>query len=292
MSYRGRFAPSPTGRLHIGSLTAALASYLDARAHAGEWLLRMEDLDPPREESGAADAILNSLQAHGLYWDQPVLWQSQRHGAYQQALQQLLDRQLAFYCSCSRSELASSAGIHNGICCQQPPTNKADCAVRLLVQPQTISFEDRIQGLFKQQLASEVGDFVLKRKDGMFAYQLAVVVDDAHQQISHCVRGSDLLDSTPRQIYLQQQLGLPALDYSHIPVITNQQQQKLSKQNHAKALLDHQATSNLLQALHYLQQPLPPPQYRQKPDDIVGWATEQWSPQSISKTPAISGDGE
>jgi glutamyl-Q tRNA(Asp) synthetase len=287
MSYRGRFAPSPTGRLHIGSLTAALASYLDARAHGGEWLLRMEDLDPPREEAGAADAILSSLRAHGLHWDQPALWQSQRLGAYQQALQQLLDGKQAFYCSCSRSELANSAGIHNGICCQQPPDIMTNCAVRLLVQPQSVSFQDSIQGPFQQQLHTEVGDFVLKRKDGMFAYQLAVVVDDAYQQISHCVRGSDLLDSTPRQIFLQQQLGLAPMQYSHIPVISNQQQQKLSKQNHAKALLDHQAASNLLQALQYLQQPLPPQQYQLHPRDIVQWATEHWSQQSISSTPSI-----
>jgi glutamyl-Q tRNA(Asp) synthetase len=286
-SYRGRFAPSPTGPLHIGSLTAALASYLDAKAHHGLWLVRMEDLDPPRQQAGAAESILNSLQTHGLVSDEPILWQSDRLTNYQQVIDQLLTSGKAFYCSCSRSQLQRNNLIHDGICSPQPPVNLEECAIRLRISPQQIAFNDRIQGPYQQQLNIDVGDVVLKRKDGLFAYQLAVVVDDNYQAISHCLRGSDLLDSTPRQIFLQQQLGYPTLHYGHIPVINNSMQQKLSKQNHAKAIDDDHAAANLLIALKYLNQPLPTKKYRQQCHDILLWATDHWQPELIPKTLAI-----
>ncbi|WP_235015413.1 tRNA glutamyl-Q(34) synthetase GluQRS [Oceanicoccus sp. KOV_DT_Chl] len=195
--YIGRFAPSPTGLLHIGSLIGAVASYVDAKAHQGKWLVRIEDLDPPREITGAADAILHSLEQHGLHWDDSVMWQSQRHQAYQHTIEQLQSSNHIFYCSCSRSNLKANKGIYPGRCRHQqhPPKNAA--AIRLVVPDQSIGFDDAIQGYYAQQLKQEVGDFVLQRKDGLFAYQLAVVVDDQQQQISHIVRGSDLLDSTP-----------------------------------------------------------------------------------------------
>lgn len=281
-SYLGRFAPSPTGPLHIGSLIAAVASYLDARSQQGQWLLRMEDLDPPRESPGAARAIIDSLQAHGLHWDEAMFWQSQRHSAYQQAIEQLLAEGKAYYCSCSRAEIKQMGGIYDGRCRgqQQPPD--APAAIRLQVDNRAIRFDDSIQGEIVQQLDHEVGDFVIKRKDQLFAYQLAVVVDDAAQGISHVLRGSDLLDSTPRQIFLQQQLGLVTPRYSHIPVISNQQGQKLSKQTHAPALDNQQASHNLRLALHFLQQPEPPPAL-QLPAEILAWACQHWRPQAIPR---------
>ena len=232
--YIGRFAPSPTGLLHIGSLIGALASYLDAKANQGLWLVRMEDLDPPREMSGAASAILQSLEDHGLAWDGEVLWQSQRHDAYRQVIDDLLLANKAFYCTCSRSDLQENKGIYQGRCrgCITPPSAQ-DFAVRLQVGNKPIAFNDAIQGHFSQQLERDVGDVVLQRKDGFFAYQLAVVVDDAYQGINHVVRGADLLDSTPRQIHLQRILAYVTPQYTHFPVITNKHGTKLSKQTFA-----------------------------------------------------------
>ena len=285
--YIGRFAPSPTGLLHIGSLIGALASYLDAKANQGKWLLRMEDLDPPREVPGAADAILKSLEQHGLCWDDAVLWQSQRHEAYQHVIEQLHSNGHIFYCSCSRSNLKANKGIYPGRCRHQtqPPANQT--ATRLIVADDPIGFDDAIQGHCSQQLKQEVGDVILQRKDGLFAYQLAVVVDDEFQQVNHIVRGSDLLDSTPRQIWLQQLLGYHTPAYAHFPVITNDKGQKLSKQTFAKPLGDN-SCANLLSALRFLQQPLPPSEQSQKPQDILHWATTHWALDNIAKTMQIT----
>jgi len=278
--YCGRFAPSPTGQLHLGSLVAALASYLDARANRGSWLIRMEDLDPPREQAGAAAAILASLEAHGLHSDRPILWQSQRQQQYQQALAELLDRGEAFHCQCSRSELNRRGGTHRGRC-NSDPANSA--AIRLLVDNTTIHFEDAIQGHYSQNLAQPGGDFILRRRDGLFAYQLAVVVDDAEQGITHIVRGSDLLDSVPRQIYLQQRLQLPAIHYTHIPVVSNNQDQKLSKQNHAQPLSDCSPRDNIVRALAFLRQPLPADALAGTVNEILSWAVQHWSAQRIPR---------
>lgn len=286
-TYRGRFAPSPTGRLHIGSLTSALASYLDAKANHGKWLVRMEDLDPPREIPGAAKAILSSLKTHGLNWDEPVIWQSHRHDAYQSMVDKLLEDGHAFYCHCSRTELKNNAGIHSTMCRKDPAVDITDCAIRLKVTADTIEFHDRIQNTFSQQLNTVVGDFVLKRKDSLFAYQLAVTIDDAYQNITHCVRGSDLLDSTPRQIFLQHRLKLPTIEYSHIPVIANAQDQKLSKQNHAKELKDEECCENLLASLRYLNQPLPPSDLRNHTHDILNWATTHWAKTLIPQVMSV-----
>ena len=223
---RGRFAPSPTGPLHLGSLTAALGSWLMARHSGGEWLVRIEDLDPPREVPGMAQRHLQDLAALGLVSDGPVIWQSQRSPMYERALRQLTDDGLAFECRCSRTDLARSGGIHRN-CVSRPSGSRP--AWRLRVPARTIGFRDAVRGRVEQSLADEVGDFVLKRADGLWAYQLAVVVDDALQEISDVVRGADLIDSTPRQILLQQMLGYPTPTYAHLPVIRRPDGTKLGK---------------------------------------------------------------
>jgi glutamyl-Q tRNA(Asp) synthetase len=223
---RGRFAPSPTGDLHFGSLVAALGSWLMARHAGGDWLVRMEDLDPPREVPGAAARQLQALECFGLRPDEAVVWQSQRGEAYAAALDRLLEAGLAFECRCSRSDLAATGGIHRA-CVAGRRTGAA--AVRLRVPDETVAFDDRVQGPQRQALATAVGDFVLRRADGPWAYQLAVVVDDAAQGITDVVRGADLLDSTPRQIFLQRQLGLPTPAYAHLPLVVDAQGRKLGK---------------------------------------------------------------
>lgn len=225
--YRGRFAPSPTGPLHFGSLLAAFGSWLIARRAHGQWLVRIEDIDPPREIAGAADAQLRTLAAFGLLPDEPVLRQSERGDAYQAALERLLAQGDAFLCHCSRSDHADVGGVHRACV---PGASRVDPALRLRVPDgTTVVFEDALQGRIEQDVAREVGDFVLRRADGLWAYQLAVVVDDAAQDISEVVRGADLLDSTPRQILLQQRLGLPTPRYAHLPLVLGDDGRKLSK---------------------------------------------------------------
>lgn len=225
--YRGRFAPSPTGPLHFGSLLAALGSWLLARRAGGEWLVRIEDLDPPREVPGAAEAQLRSLRAFGLEPDGEVMRQSTRGDAYREALERLLDSGDAFTCHCSRTDLADAGGVHRACVAG---SRRPDPAVRLRVPDGTaIAFEDALRGRIRQRLDLEVGDFVLRRADGYWAYQLAVVVDDADQGITEVVRGADLLDSTPRQVFVQQRLGLPTPGYAHLPVAVDAAGAKLSK---------------------------------------------------------------
>nr|AGS47202.1 glutamate-tRNA ligase [uncultured organism] len=293
--YRGRFAPSPTGPLHFGSLVAALASYLEARQQQGEWLLRMEDLDTPRNMPGAADAILRSLEAFGFEWDGAVVYQSERHDLYAAALARLQEDGLVYPCGCTRKEIADSAihgiegAIYPGTCRSGLPPGKTARAWRIRAENRTIGFDDAIQGHVAQNLARDIGDFVLKRADGFYAYQLAVVVDDADQAITHVVRGADLLDSTPRQIYLQQVLGLPAMHYAHIPVVLNAQGEKLSKQTQAAAVDDRQPATQLWQALDFLQQS-PPAAIRNAPlADIWQWADQNWQLSRIKPTKLSAG---
>lgn len=293
--YRGRFAPSPTGPLHFGSLVAALASYLEARQQQGEWLLRMEDLDTPRNMPGAADAILRSLEALGFEWDGSVVYQSERHDLYAAALARLQEGGLVYPCGCTRKEIADSAihgiegAIYPGTCRSGLPPGKTARAWRIRAENRTIGFDDAIQGHVAQNLARDIGDFVLKRADGFYAYQLAVVVDDADQAITHVVRGADLLDSTPRQIYLQQVLGLPAMHYAHIPVVLNAQGEKLSKQTQAAAVDDRQPATQLWQALDFLQQS-PPAAIRNAPlADIWQWADQNWQLSRIKPTKLSAG---
>jgi glutamyl-Q tRNA(Asp) synthetase len=223
---RGRFAPSPTGPLHLGSLTAALGSWLLARRAGGEWLVRVEDLDPPREKPGAAQQQLQTLADFGFLPDGPVLFQSERGDYYSAALATLAAAGDAFECLCSRSDLEASGGVHHA--CVARPHGRHP-AWRLRVPAGPIEFRDRIRGTQQQDLREEVGDFVLRRADGYWAYQLAVVVDDALQGITDVVRGADLLDSTPRQILLQRRLGLPQPAYAHLPLLLDERGAKLSK---------------------------------------------------------------
>lgn len=225
-SYRGRFAPSPTGPLHLGSLTSALGSWLMARLAGGEWLVRVEDLDPPREIAGAARGQIETLAAFGLVGDGPITWQSKRADLYASALANLLERGAAFACRCTRSDLAASNGIHRR--CVADPSGR-HAAYRLRVPAGTVSFNDRVRGPLAQDVRNEVGDVVLKRADGFWAYQLAVVVDDAEQRITEVVRGGDLVDSTFRQIQLQQMLGYQTPRYAHLPLILGEDGQKLAK---------------------------------------------------------------
>lgn len=247
MTYRGRFAPSPTGPLHFGSLVSALASWLDARTHGGAWLVRIEDIDGPRTVPGAAEEILSTLTCFGMHADEPPVWQSHRMARYQEALEQLKAAGLVYPCGCTRKEIADSllnAHARNTTLaypgtCRNGLHGKPARAWRLRVpdgDAAVITFEDRWQGTQTQNLATEVGDFVLRRADDQWAYQLAVVVDDADAGITHIVRGADLMDSTARQIYLQRCLGVPTPDYLHVPVVMNEQGEKLSKQNGATAL--------------------------------------------------------
>ncbi len=287
LHYRGRFAPSPTGPLHLGSLIAALASYLDARASAGTWLVRMEDLDPPREQPGAADAILRGLEAHGLHWDEDLMWQSQRHDAYRAALAQLRAAGRLFRCDCTRAMLGPG-GACGGRCAPRQDAVTQPCAWRVEVDPDSrIVLVDHIQGSLDTALGRELPDFTLLRKDGLFAYQLAVVVDDGAQGITDIVRGSDLLDSTPRQCYLQALLGLPTPRYAHLPVITNELGQKFSKQNHAPALDNRRAADNLRLALRFLQQPTPPEDLG-SPEALLAHAVSHWQLSLVPRQMAAS----
>lgn len=264
---RGRFAPSPTGPLHFGSLVAALGSFADARHRGGEWLVRIEDLDRPREVPGAAAGILRTLEAFGFWWDGPILYQHQRSQHYAAALAELQARGLTYLCSCSRRQIAErgrpgpEGPIYPGTCrpAWRETTPAPDhCAERLMVEPLRLVFEDRIQGQIGQRLDEAVGDFVLKRADGLHAYQLAVVLDDAEQGIDSVVRGADLLLSTPRQCYLQQLLGLPQPEYAHLPLALDSAGRKISKSQAAAPVDPARPLPALLQAWRFLgQRPLP-----------------------------------
>lgn len=285
--YRGRFAPSPSGPLHAGSIMAALASYLDARANNGCWLLRMEDLDPPRESPEATSRILRDLEALGLCWDGPVVYQSQRHAAYDDAIAQLSAGDHTFWCGCSRQALAEAGGHYPGTCRQLGLPAGSGKALRCKVPDATTCFTDQWQGPQAQHLQQEVGDFIIKRKDGLYAYQLAVVVDDAWQGITHVVRGIDLLDSTPRQIYLQRLLGLATPHYAHLPVLVNADGQKLSKQNLAAAIPVDNPVRVLHDALVRLQQQPDPHLLQADRDSMLAWALQHWRPQRLADLRAI-----
>ena len=281
-AYRGRFAPSPTGPLHLGSLASALGSWLLARHAHGEWWVRVEDLDPPREVAGAAAHQLATLAAFGLHADQPVEWQSRRGHLYQAAVDRLLAEDKAFYCHCSRSDLAARNGIHHR-CLGK--TRRAAAAIRLRVPEGTqVSFLDGLQGSISQDVWREVGDFVLKRADGLWAYQLAVVVDDAAQGISDVVRGADLLDSTPRQIFLQQALGLPTPRYLHLPLIVDTLGLKLSKSSAAIAIDADHALSALRLAWRALGQTPIPNTEASSAADFIAQAHAGFRPELLPRT--------
>lgn len=281
--YVGRFAPSPTGPLHFGSLIAALASCLEARCHHGKWLLRIEDVDMPRTVPGAADTILRQLEAHGLRWDDEIMWQSRRLDAYHEALERLVAAGMAYPCACTRKEIADSSllapdGAHRypGTCRNGLPPGRQARAWRLKADSGILHWQDAIQGEQTEDVGHAVGDFVLLRADGQYAYQLAVVVDDAAQGVTHVVRGADLLDSTARQILLQHRLGLPHPAYAHLPVATNPAGEKLSKQTLAAAIEVDTPTANLWHAMQFLGHN-PPPALRHAPlAEFWQWALAHW----------------
>lgn len=264
-----------------------MASYLDARANGGRWLVRIEDLDPPREPAGSADLILQQLQDLGLNWDGDVLYQSSRLDAYESALHELQNAELCFPCDCTRGQIRAMGNAYDGSCRSRKLAPKKPFAQRVRTTANEIGFEDGIQGLFSQQLESDVGDFVLLRKDGLFAYQLAVVVDDEFQQISHVVRGFDLLDSTPRQIYLQQLLGYRPMSYAHIPIIVDSLGQKLSKQAFAPAIETSKASTLLHRALTLLGQSPPAELEIENPESQLAWATGNWDLRSVAGVDSI-----
>lgn len=282
LRYRGRFAPSPTGPLHLGSIVAALASFLDARAAGGVWLVRMEDLDPPREMPGAADNILHTLEQLHLLWDEEVVYQSRRREAYQAALSILQSQHLVYGCRCSRLELAGNL-VYPGTCRKFGLSHSEGTALRCRVPDEEFGFTDSLQGHYSQLLGRDVGDFVLLRKEGFIAYQLAVVVDDGWQGITDIVRGCDLLDSTPRQLWLQQQLRLAQPRYTHLPLLINEQGQKLGKQQHSPAVDTRNPAAVLLTALALLKQHPPSAlQHEKDPAAILQWAIRNWQPWSLT----------
>lgn len=273
--YIGRFAPSPSGPLHLGSLVCALASYLDAKANFGKWLVRIEDIDPPREQVGADKLIIDSLNAHGLHSDGEILYQSTRAQAYKDALRVLSNQQLCYRCSCTRKRINELNGAYDGHCKTHIPNEEHACAIRMSTSQVNapLSFKDQIQGLVQDHLES--GDFIIHRKDGLFAYQLAVSVDDIEQGITHIVRGSDLLETTAKQILLIEALGGIAPHYAHIPIVVSSPGQKLSKQNHAPAIESKQNMKNLHQAFHALGfNDLPS---TAKQSELLSWGIENWS---------------
>ena len=272
--YKGRFAPSPSGPLHTGSLVAAMASYVHARQHQGIWLLRIEDVDETRTRPGAADDILHTLDAHGFEWDDKVIYQSQRKERYAEIIAHLIKSAHAYPCACSRADISSTGKrgslgwIYPGSCRKGIHGDKRARTIRLLTNDKPVSFQDLVAGPQVQRIESEVGDFVIRRADGFTAYQLAVVVDDGDQGITHVVRGADLLSSTARQIYLQQLLGLPGLKYAHTPLVLDKHGRKLSKQDKAHPVSARDPLPGLCSAYRFL--------YNTEVEPDLGSVTEFW----------------
>lgn len=281
-AYVGRFAPSPSGPLHFGSLVAAVGSFCEARVHGGRWLLRMEDVDAPRCVPGAAEDILRTLEDFGLTWDGEVVWQHRRLDAYREALAGLAAQGRVYGCGCTRKEIADSAlardggHVYPGTCRAGLPPGREARSFRLRVPAREVRFEDAVQGPMVEEVSQAVGDFVLRRADGLFAYQLAVVVDDAAAGVTHVVRGADLLDSTARQIVLQACLGLPRPGYAHLPVVVNAAGEKLSKQTRAAAVGRGSPGPALVGALDFLGQAPPPELARARAAEIWQWALDAW----------------
>lgn len=288
MTYRGRFAPSPTGPLHVGSLVAALGSWLCARHAGGQWLLRMEDIDSPREVAGAAADILATLAAFGLRADAPPLFQSQRSAAYDAAFEQLRDNDMLFPCWCSRRSLEASGGLHRDGHCLTAADSQRPPAWRLRVPDIEVSFPDALHGLQRESLRQHVGDFVIRRAEGFYSYQLACVVDDAFQGITEVVRGTDLLESTARQIWLQRCLGLPTPRYRHLPLVLDEHGRKLSKSAQAWPIDPTDPVPALRRALTFLKRPLPA--MTQDIESLLAAALDGFSPALLSHCSGHSSD--
>lgn len=272
--YIGRFAPAPSGPLHFGSIIAATGSYLQARSRRGKWLLRIEDLDIRRNQPGALDNILYTLDQLDLHWDGPVMTQSQRIDVYEEILELLACRGLIYPCSCTRNEI--NGRPYPGTCRYGVTRTKRPQALRIRTNTEPVGFQDKIQGNFQQQLEQDIGDFVLRRSDGLIAYHLAVVVDDAIQGITEVVHGADLLDSTPRQIYLQDLLDYTTPEYMHLPVAHNKQGRKISKQNHAPGIDPRQGSAILFKVLQFLGQKPDPALATTGTNEIIDWGIDHW----------------
>ncbi|CRY37495.1 tRNA glutamyl-Q(34) synthetase GluQRS [Yersinia enterocolitica] len=285
--YVGRFAPSPSGDLHFGSLIAALGSYLQARAEGGRWLVRIEDIDPPREIPGAAARILASLDHYGLHWDGPIIYQSQRHEAYRATLDWLEQQGLSYNCTCTRSRIQQIGGLYDGHCRDRhlPP---AGAAIRLRQTHPVYTFCDKLLGELHAVPALAEEDFIIRRRDGLFAYNLAVVVDDAFQGVTEIVRGADLIEPTVRQIALYQQLQRPVPSYLHLPLALNHDGNKLSKQNHAPPLPNGDPRPILVEALKFLHQPLPECWQDLDLPLLLRFAVENWTLAAIPLQGAIT----
>jgi glutamyl-Q tRNA(Asp) synthetase len=276
--YVGRFAPSPTGSLHLGSLVAALGSYADARSQSGRWLVRLEDLDRARIVKGSAERILRTLEVFGLHWDGGIEYQSERSAHYAQALASLIALGVTFECSCSRRQRDRESGYPGT--CRARPTRSGPTATRFRVADLLVPVEDRLQGRCEFELR-ERGDVIIRRRDGAFSYQLAVVVDDAEQGVTDVVRGADLLDSTPWQIALQQALKLPTPRYAHVPLVVEPGGEKLAKSKRSVALETSRAGPQLFQALSLLRQDPPAALEPEAPSVIVQWACNNWRPERL-----------
>lgn len=296
--YIGRFAPTPSGPLHFGSLIAAVGSYLDAHAHHGLWKLRIDDVDKPREVPGATDAILRALEAFGFEWEGPVCYQSRRLDAYEAALEQLQQQAQLYACACSRREISeqSSHGsygpIYPGTCRNGLQPDQIPRALRCLTSAEPVCLEDRLQGHYCQYLESEIGDFVVRRADNIIAYQLATVIDDNAQGITDIVRGVDLLDSTPRQIHLQQLLGMDTPHYMHLPIAVNANHEKLSKQTHARAIDPRHCVEQLVKVMDFLNQTPPQQLATASLTEFWNWAKEHWNESRLPRQREIIVPGE
>ncbi|MBU2911512.1 tRNA glutamyl-Q(34) synthetase GluQRS [Vibrio splendidus] len=287
MNYIGRFAPSPSGPLHFGSLVAALGSYFQAKSNQGQWLVRMEDLDPPREMAGAADLILKTLEAYHLFWDGEVVYQSQRHGLYQAQIDQWVADNQAYYCQCTRKQIKSLGGFYNGHCRNAGLIDSGEQAVRLCMDFPVESFDDVHHSTIQIPKALAEEDFIIKRRDGLFAYNLAVVLDDIDQGVTEVVRGADLIEPTGRQISLYKTLKQKTVSYLHLPLATDGLGNKLSKQNHATAIDLDNPKPTLLDAMRFLGFDIPHALYEASMDEILLWGTQQWNvsqlPDSLQK---------
>lgn len=289
--YIGRFAPSPSGELHFGSLVAALGSYLQARANGGIWWVRIEDIDPPREVPGAATAILHQLEHYRLHWDGDVLWQSTRHEAYRERLEWLQQQGLSYYCHCTRRRIQSIGGVYDGHCRSMKLTSQG-AALRLRQRYPQTGFYDELRGFISFEAALAQEDFIIHRRDGLFAYNLAVVVDDHFQGVNEIVRGADLISPTVRQISLYRHFGWPVPHYVHLPLACGPEGAKLSKQNHAPALPKGDPRPTLVAALNFLNQPRIPGWLDLTPEMLLIKAVENWTlnriPQAVPANPAFS----
>jgi len=292
--YRGRFAPSPSGPLHFGSLIAATASYLDCKANNGKFIVRIEDLDPPREVKGSDLQIIKTLECYGFEWDEPIVYQSQRFEHYEQALDTLQQQNLIYRCQCTRKHLRANAAqgplgtIYPNTCRHTNLTQANNRATRIKVNQDIIELNDPIFGSVKQNLITELGDFIIRRSDQWFAYQFAVVVDDGLQNISHIIRGRDLLNSTPRQIYLQKLLGLPTPQYLHLPLAINQDQTKLSKQTSATPISNTDIVPTLFQCLKFLGQSPPKALAHESLEQLWLWAIKHWQTKLIPNRDSLT----